>query len=235
MHALDFDQPPRLLGRLGRIESRVAHDQDHVVAEYAAGVVEMLDRQFDARLDGGSELRQGTGEVGQEADLEWFVSDRRGGLFLLLLLLPGGRSGRRALLFFVLLFGNRLLLLLLVGLVVATGGEEAECQRSQQSQTKNVRQCSIHGSPTFIAPIDRAYVCIRKVIDQVWESSQAAGFGKPGRFAKCIQRDVALRPEISRRRRSVPRCRTARIGADCSGSTRTRTPGCRPPRTARTR
>ena len=122
----------------------------------------MFDRQFDARLDRRSELRKRSGEVGQEADLQRFVGDGRGGLFLLLiLLLTGGRCRRRALLLLVLLLRSAITACCCCccrgsSSPQAANRPKAQCAASNPRPMMSHTSVSIHeldlrSSPTFIA------------------------------------------------------------------------------------
>ena len=126
VRALDLDQPARLLDGARRVEPGVAGDDLHILPEDAAGVVEVLDRQPHAGLNGGAELGDRAGVVGQEGDLER-VAGRRGRLFVL------ARRGLRGL---ILLLGGGLLgdLLLLLLVIAAASGDQAGGQRKQRGQ-----------------------------------------------------------------------------------------------------
>ena len=127
MRALDLDQAARLLDGARRVEPGVAGDDLHILPEDAAGVVKVLDRQPHAGLDGGAELGDRAGVVGQEGDLER-VAGRRGRLFVL------ARRGLRGL---ILLLGRGLLgdlLLLLLVVIAAASGDQAGGQRKQRGQ-----------------------------------------------------------------------------------------------------
>ena len=153
--AFDLDQAAGFLGCLRGVESGIADDQLDRVSEHAASVVEVLDGEFDAGLDGGAELGQRAGEVGQEADLERLVGDGRSGRLVLLILLLGGGGSRLLLVGLLLLLGDRLLLLLLF-IIVAAGREEAKCQRDKQQQGGGSSEIRAHGQSPFRGPATEA-------------------------------------------------------------------------------
>ena len=99
MHALDVDEAARLLDGLRRVDAGVAGDEGHVLAEHAAGLVDVLDGEFDAALHVGAVLGERAGEVGEVADLERLagrfggrIRVRRGGRVVVIVVAAGGEE-----------------------------------------------------------------------------------------------------------------------------------------------